>query len=110
MADILVQKASLTGVTPTLVAANAGGDKIVNDGDTILHVKNGGGAPITVTVAAVTKCSHGSLHDSVSTVAAGATTQIGPFPQARFNGIDGKASVAYSAVTSVTVAATTTEV
>lgn len=110
MADILIQKASLTGVTPTLVAATGGGDKFVNDGDTLLHVKNGSGAPITVTVSAVAKCSHGSLHDAVATVVAGATTQIGPFPQARFNGVDGKVSIGYSAVTTVTVAATTTEV
>lgn len=110
MADINVQKASLTGVTPALVAATAGGDKFYNNGDTVLHVKNGGGAPITVTVAATAKCSHGSLHDSVSSIAAGATAQIGPFPQARFNGIDGKISITYSGVTTVTVAATTTEV
>lgn len=109
MALITVQKASLSGVTAALVAASAGGDKFVNDGDTLLHVKNGSGAGITVTVAAVSRCSHGSFHDSVSTVAAGATTVIGPFPQNRFNDVSGQVSVTYSAVTTVTVAATTTE-
>lgn len=105
MATLTVQTPSLTGLDPTLTAASGGGDEFVNDGATVLHVKNGGGGSINVTVDSQTPCSQGFDHDVVVAVPAGAERLIGPFPQARFNDANGKAQVAYSGVTSVTVAA-----
>lgn len=107
MAVLTVQKHGLTGLNPTLANAGATGDKFPNDGRTLLQVKNGSASPITVTVAAYAACSHGTKHDAVVSIPAGATHQIGPFPVDRFNDpVTGQVSVTYSAVATVTVAAT----
>jgi hypothetical protein len=105
MADLTVQTSDLDGLVVSYDAATGGGDTFDNDGKTVLHVKNGGGSPVTVTVAAVLACNRGTLHDSVTSVAAGAEAMIGPFDKQFFTASTGKASVAYSGVTSVTVAA-----
>ncbi|MBC7193861.1 hypothetical protein [Marinobacter sp.] len=105
MALLNVQKASLTGLAPTFVAASAGGDSFVNDGKTVLHVKNGGASEITVTVNSQQPCNYGFDHDVTVAVPAGGERIIGPFRQDRFNNSDGQVMVSYSAVTSVTVAA-----
>jgi hypothetical protein len=104
MADLTIQKIDQTGIAPSFVAADAGGDTFSNDGRTFLHVKNGGGSAITVTIDSVAPCNYGFDHDLQVTVNAGAEQIIGPFEPKRFN-TDGKVSVSYSDVTSVTVAA-----
>jgi hypothetical protein len=105
MAALTVQKAVLTGVAPTFVAAAGGGDTFVNDGETYLEVKNAGGSGITVTVSAQSACNQGTLHDSVTTVPATTGDRvIGPFNTTRFNNSAGSCSITYSGVTSVTVA------
>ena len=51
MALLTRQKITEAGLTPAYAAAGAGGDTIDNaDGKTYLHVKNGGGSPMTVTI------------------------------------------------------------
>lgn len=105
MALLNVQKASLTGLAPAFVAASAGGDSFVNDGKTVLHVKNGGASEITVTINSQQPCNYGFDHDVVVAVPAGGERIIGPFRQDRFNDANGQVAVTYSAVTSVTVAA-----
>lgn len=100
------------GAAYSLAAASAGGDTFVDDGRerTFLAVANASGGSINVTIAAqktaVTLGGYGSLTvaDKVVAVPAGSTKLIGPFPDA-YRAPGGVVSVAYSAVTSVTVGA-----
>lgn len=105
---IAVQPVNQTGVAPTYAAADsANGMSFTNDGRTVLHVKNGGASPITVTIVSV-PCSHGRTGDISVTIANGAEKIIGVFDKALFNqsGADaGKVFVNFSASASVTVAA-----
>lgn len=103
MAQLTVEDVSLTGGTPNLVAASAGGDAFSNDGHTMFKVTNGGASSVTATVASPVPCNYGYNHDVVVNVAAGTTVDLGPFPPARFNDNKGNANVTYSEVTSVTV-------
>ncbi len=77
-------------------AADAGGDTFDNDGRTFLHVKNGSGGPLTVTVAAKP-----TKTDREATVPAGGEEFVGIFSLTDF---DVNASIAYSGVTSLTIA------
>lgn len=106
MAQLAIQKTSLSGLGPTFAAADAAGDTFANDGRTVLHIKNGGAAAITATVDSINPCNYGFDHNAAVSVPAGGERVIGPFNQTRF-GVT--ASVAYSAVTSVTVAALSTD-
>lgn len=105
MAIITVQDINQSGLNAVLVAANVGGDSFPNDGKTMLRVKNGSGASVTVTINSVAPCSYGFDHDVTVTAAAGEDRLIGPFQQSRFNDNTGQVGVAYSVVTSVTVGA-----
>lgn len=111
MATLAVQTITEAGIVPNFVAAAAGGDRFANGGeDVVVHVKNGGGAPITVTIASndTTREATGlgpvTKADAGGSVANAAEKIFGPFPRLAFSGADGRVSIAYSAVTSVTVA------
>ncbi len=106
MATLATQTIRRTGVTPSYAAAAGGGDQFTPGPRTFLHVKNGGGAPITVTV--VTPGS--ALPDvAVADLAVSVTNaqerMIGPFPPEYFAdpALSGQAAITYSAVTSVTI-------
>ncbi|MBF0406470.1 MAG: hypothetical protein HQM10_03890 [Candidatus Riflebacteria bacterium] len=101
--EITVQSSGLSGLEATYEAANADGNTFTNDGKTLIHVKNGGGSDITVTVDSPVQCNQGFTHDPTVVVTAGENRFIGPFPPSRFNS-EGKGSVSYSGVTDVTVA------
>lgn len=107
MADLTVSTITRSGIAPTYVAAAALGDAFVNTGRIFLHVKNGGGGSINVTVAEqVTADIAGyTATDLVVAVPAGAERMIGPFPRSAYNDSNGKVQVSYSDETSVTVAA-----
>ncbi len=105
MAQLTVQKVVPAGLGPTYQAAAGGGDTFLNDGQTMLHVKNTSGGAITVTVNSIAACDQGFDHDVVVSVPA--TTgdrMIGPFPTGRFNDANGLVSITYSGVTNLTVA------
>lgn len=95
---------------PALVAATVSGDAYVNDGRTFLVVTNGGGAPITVTVAVQRTTIKVPGAGTVTfaaipvTVNAGVTKWIS-VPQGPYNNDSGRVVVTYSGVTSVTVGA-----
>lgn len=93
----------LTGAAVVYVAAAGGGDSFANDGNTEFRVKNGSGSSINVTVNSQTPCSQGFDHDIIVAVGAGAEKVIGPFEKGRFNDVNGRVNVTYSAVTTVTV-------
>jgi hypothetical protein len=105
MADLTIQRLGQAGITPSFATASVGGDAFVNDGNTWLQIKNGGASSITVTIDSKTPCNQGFDHDLTVTIVAGGEKVIGRFEQSRFNDPTGKVSVAYSAITSVTVAA-----
>ncbi len=106
MAAITVEKIVVGGTIPTLVAAGAGGDTFINNGDkTTYIVDNASGGSITVTFdgTGTGPTSAVAFDDDVATaVGAGVRTHFGPFPIIRFGAT---VSVTYSGVTSLTVAA-----
>jgi hypothetical protein len=104
MATLSVQTSDLDGLEATYAAAAAGGDVFANDGHTIFHVKNGG-SDVTVTIDSKRACNQGADHDSVTVVTGGEERFIGPFAKERFDNANGQCEVAYTGVTSVTVAA-----
>lgn len=105
MAVLPTQNPTLAGLTPAYSAAAGGGDKVAADGKTFLIVKNGGGAPITVTITTPATVRGLAVADPAVSVPAGAERWIGPFARDAFGNADGQVDIAYSGVTSVTVAA-----
>jgi hypothetical protein len=105
MAQLAVQSIDRLGLAPGYVAATGGGDTFDPTESPFLHVKNGGGSAITVTVLSpgeiisfVTKTSSGV------SVPAGGERMIGSYPAEHFrDATDGLAHITYSGVTSVTV-------
>jgi len=105
MATLTVQNTSLAGITPSWVAAAAGGDTFANTGDTYFEIKNGS-TEMTLTIETPAKIE--GIDIAEITVTIPATTgvkRIGPFDPAIFNQTTGRVNVTYSAVTSVTVGA-----
>jgi hypothetical protein len=113
MAALSVQPIIGTGLEAAYVSAAALGDTVADDGTqrTFLHVVNGSGADITVTVTAQSTSTTVSGYGAVSkanlsiVVTAGESRFIGPFPPVAFKDSSGLVHVGYSAVTTVTVAA-----
>jgi len=109
MALISYQQITAAGLTPTTASASAGGDTVAlaspTDDRTYLQVTNGGGSPITVTLAdpGTTPAGNTTTAPAVS-VAAGAT-RLFPLNPNLVNTSTGLISISYSAVTTVTVAA-----
>lgn len=106
MANLTVQKVVLTGITPSYVAAAAGGDEFVNSGRIFIHVKNANvSVARTVTVDSQTPCSQGYDHDAAVEVPASSEKMIGPFPKDRFNDTAGKVQITYDDEADLTIAA-----
>lgn len=104
MAALATQKVTRNGAAVTYTAAAGGGDTCKPGANTVLHVKNGGGASITVTVT-----STGSVygHPIVLTpvaIGAGLERLIGPLRPEVVGNAAGDVAIAYTAVTTVTVA------
>jgi hypothetical protein len=112
MAALTIQSIVPAATTPTYAAAAAGGDTVACPTDqlTFVHVKNGSGASITVTVAAAITSVPNALAgtqtvaNNAIAIAAGTERMIGPFPQAFIDG-NGNVNLTYSAVTSLTLGA-----
>jgi hypothetical protein len=111
MAELTVQQITETGGAATYVSAASGGDTANNNGHLFLHIKNGGGSEITVTVTAQTTTvdsgAYGDLTKANATIAVAASGEafIGGFAPAAFNDGNGEIAITYTAVTSVTIAA-----
>ena len=95
MALLTVQKISQSGVVPAYAAASAETDSFVNDGKTILFVKNNGEDPVSAQMLAQAQCNFGHLHDLIFTVSAGATSVFGVFETQRFNTNESKVTWTY---------------
>jgi hypothetical protein len=111
MALLSTQTITRTGLAPTYSAAAGGGDKVTPGNDTFIHVKNGGGSSITVTVDSVVPSNYGDDVNLVVSVPNAGERMIGPLPAERFaSPADGLVNVTYSGVTTVTIAAIKTGV
>lgn len=103
--DLATQSFTSSGAVPTYSAANVDGHTIINSGKTLLHVKNGSGGSINVTIATPGSADGLALADRVVAVAAGAEKIIGRLNPSVYNNANGKITATFSAVSSVTVAA-----
>lgn len=101
---LTLQTVAKTGIVPSYAAANADGNSFANDGNTVIHVKNGSGSSINVTLQTPGTVDDLAVTDRVVAVAAGAEKMIGPFPPGIYNQ-SGSVYVDYSDVTTVTVGA-----
>lgn len=104
MANLAVQQMTSAGAAITLASAAGGGDTAdISNGRTFLWVKNGSASPITVTVTTPGVVDGDlAIADRTVTVANAGEKLIGPLNPRDYGGL---ASIAYSAATSVTVAA-----
>lgn len=75
-----------------------------NSGSEMLHVKNGGGAPVTVSLLIPKQVDGQTVAARTVSVPASGERLIGPFPTADYNQGDGAVNVEVSATTSVTAA------
>jgi hypothetical protein len=98
------QQIARTGLETAYSAAVADGGKFSNDGRMFLHVKNGAGAPINVTIQTPGTVDGLAVAEQVVAVTNAEERMIGPFPPNIYNQTDGMVYVDYSAVTDVTVA------
>lgn len=105
MATLATQTVALTGLAPAYATAAAGGDKVECGDRNFLHIKNGAGSPVTVTLTSTaTVRGQAAANVTVSVPAAGERL-IGPLqPDLLLNQSDGLCAVGYSSATSVTVA------
>jgi hypothetical protein len=105
MATLSTQVVALSGLAPTYGAATAGGDKMECGERNFLHIKNGGGASITVTLDATAAVRGQSVADLAVIVPASGERMIGPVTADLFQSpTDGLCAIAYTGVTTVTVA------
>jgi hypothetical protein len=106
VATLTTQTITRAGLNPSYVAATSGGDKIKPGDRTWLHVKNGSGGSITVTLVTPGAVEGQAIADLAVAVPASGERMIGPIDDRLFRDpADGLCSITYSAVTSLTVAA-----
>lgn len=111
MATLTRQDITEAGLEASYASAASGGDQVANDGRTVLHVKNAGGAARTVTVTAQDSSESvpgfGTMTraDIAVAVPDAGDRFIGPLPLEAFNDAAGNIQISYSAVTGVTIAA-----
>lgn len=109
MATLAIQPITRAGVAPTYAACTGGGDKFLPDADTFLHVKNGSGGALTVTIVTPREAFPGAaISDIAVSVPATNERMIGPFPAEQFADPadpNGLANITYSGVTTLTIAA-----
>ena len=101
---LTVQDISVSGMTPSYTAAIVDGHSFPNNKPTFIHVKNGAGSDVTITIQTALTKEGLDLADRTVTVTAGSETMIGPFSDI-YNQSDGSVYVDYSATASVTIAA-----
>lgn len=107
MALLGTQAITAAGLAASYAAATGGGDKVqLGASNIFLHVKNGGASPITVTITTQNNNYKGlTVPDRTVTIANATDKMIGPIDASLHGDTNNQASIGYSAVTSVTVAA-----
>lgn len=106
MATLNTQTIALAGLAPTYANAAGGGDKCQVGERNFLHVKNGAGTVLTVTLTATGSVRGQAVANLTVTVPASGERMIGPLPADLLaSPADGLCAIGYSATTTVTVAA-----
>lgn len=103
MASLAAQRIALSGTAGTYVGASAGGDTAPVGGGLTLHVSNGSGASVTVTVVTPGTIDGLSIGDAALSIPAGGHGFI-PLTNVYRDPVTGRANITYSAVTTVNVA------
>ena len=105
MATLATQVIALAGLNPTYASAAGGGDKCEVGDRNFLHVKNGAGSPVTVTLTSTAAVRGQSVSNVTVSVPAAGERMIGPLTSDLLrNASDGLCGIGYSSATSVTVA------
>ncbi len=105
MATLATQTIALAGLAPTYSAAAGGGDKCEVGDRNFLHVKNGSGSPVTVTLTATAAVRGQAVGNVVVSVPASGERMIGPLAADLLTSpSDGLCGIGYSSATTVTVA------
>lgn len=106
MATLVTQNITTAGILPTYTAAAGGGDAMIADSTSFLHVKNGTASPMTVTlVTPATVDTTLTVADRAITVGANSEQMISVPDSLYRDPTTGLAAITYSLATSVTVAA-----
>lgn len=105
MALLSVQSIIPAGIGPTYTAAAAGGDTVPFTPGVFLHVKNGGGASITVTLANPAGNQYGQVPLATIAVTVPAAGERMIELPGVLQDANGLINITYSGVTSVTVGA-----
>ena len=106
MATLTTQVIALAGLAPTYASAAGGGDKCEVGDRNFLHVKNGGGSSITVTLTATASVRGQAVSNVTVSVPAAGERMIGPLLADLLQSpTDGLCAIGYSGTTTVTVAA-----
>lgn len=105
---LTAKKFATLGLAPTYVSPDAAGVSFRSNGKQVLHVKNGSGASITVTLKIAKTIEGQAVTNPTATVGAGADKFFGPFSD-NYEQLDGTDTVFVdlSSVTTVTVACLT---
>jgi hypothetical protein len=103
MAILSAQALPLSGLQPTYATAAGGGDQAPVGEKLVLHVRNGDATAKTVTVATPGTVGDLAVSDAQQVIPAAGAAFI-PLKAVFRDPATGRASITYSAVTSVTVA------
>ncbi|MBI0294502.1 hypothetical protein JBE04_08400 [Streptomyces sp. PRKS01-29] len=103
MAVLSAQALPLGGLQPTYASAASGGDQAPVGDKLFLHVRNGGGSSITVTVATPGTVGGLDISDAQQTVPASGAAFV-PLTATFRDPMTGRAAISYSGTTTVTVA------
>jgi hypothetical protein len=105
MAALATQEITRAGLAPAYGAAAGGGDDFLPGDKTFIHVKNGGGSAITVTVDTPGKVDGLDVAQVSVSVPAAGERMIGPLGAQRFaQPSTGRGLITYTGVTTVTLA------
>ncbi|MFJ9027566.1 hypothetical protein ACIRQP_03420 [Streptomyces sp. NPDC102274] len=103
MALLAAQQLPLSGLQATYASAAVGGDLAPVGEKLVLHVRNGSGSTVTVTAATPGTVGDLAVADAIQAVPAAGSVFI-PLKSVFRDPMTGRASITYSAVTTVTVA------
>jgi hypothetical protein len=103
MATVATQKITTTGAALAYSAASGGGDKFTPGTYTYMHVVNGGGSPVTATLATPGTVDNLAVADRTVAIPAGESRMV-KLPAELYRGTNGLGDVSWSGTTSVTFA------
>ena len=108
MAELTAQAMTRAGLKATYsTPTGAGNDYFANHGNQFVHIKNGGAVSTTMSITVAGKVDGLPVSARTVVTPAGEEKFVGPFPIESYNDSGGNVIIAFSAVTSVSVAVLT---